>query len=96
MDKEKLYYIVKKGTNDRIDGRKGEVLIADSEAISREMNYHREVYGADGELEGISIADYEKKFRDNENKDEESEEEEQTGENLVNDETETKEEETKE
>lgn len=58
MDKINLYYIVRKGTNDRTLTRDRTVLISDSDAADCEIKQ----WAIDGE--NISIADFEEKFED--------------------------------
>ena len=60
MDKRNLYYIVKKGTNDRIQTIDKRPYIAESDAADLEI----ETWAP--KCEKISIADYEEKFEDKE------------------------------
>jgi len=60
MDKENLYYIVIKGTNDRRVTTSKDPLIADSDAADLEIKEWAK------NCEKVSVADFEEKFEDKE------------------------------
>lgn len=60
MDKENLYYIVRKGTNDRMTGMNKSVLMIGPNITDSQIEF----YGLN--FEKISVADYEERFVDKE------------------------------
>lgn len=62
MDKDNLYYVVQKGTNNRGTTISHDVLMVDLDNVDRVLGTYSDLY------EKITITDYEKKFKKEEKK----------------------------